>query len=352
MSTSASQPLRQPCDAAAPALELSIVVINFRTPGLVIDCLESLLPELPAVDEHFSRARSTQVVVVENGSGDDSAAVLERHIDANGWGERVRLCVSAANTGFSGGNNIGIRAVCARRYLLLNSDTIVRPGALLALVRKLDAMPDIGLVGPKLEWPDGTVQTSTFRLHSPGSEVIRGARSGPVTRLLRRFDLPIEEPSRDDRPEWLSFACVMIRAEVFDRVGLLDEGFFLYYEDVEFCRRAIRAGFEISCCREARVVHLRGGSGEVKSDLAARRRPPAYYYKSRSRYFRLAYGPFGLLLANLGWMLGHCFARLHEWTGRKRPHVCEREATDIWMNFRTPLAPHGYGGAPADERDA
>jgi hypothetical protein len=323
---------------AAPALagawgehpRVAAVILNYRTPELTVDCLASLADQRggwPALE----------AVVVDNASGDDSPDWIERQIAARGWSEWARVVRSPRNGGFSAGNNLGVASADADVYWLLNSDTIVRPGALVELGRGLAARPDAGLLSPRLEWPDGTPQESCFRFMRPPTELIKGSGTGVISRLLRRYwpvlpvsDTPIE-------PEWTSFACVMIRRFVFERIGTMDEGYFMYYEDTDFCRRARQAGIPIVHWPAARVVHLRGQSGSVKRDSAARKRRPGYYYAARSRYYAKFHGRFGLWIANGLWGVGRAVAWARELVGNKRPHVCEREARDIWTNWLNPL---------------
>ena len=247
---------------------------------------------------------------------------------------------------FSAGNNLGIKAVIADAYLLLNSDTIVRPGAIKSLLEAMQAHPEAGLISPRLEWPDGTPQISCFRYHSPVSELIASAATGPITKLLKNYDVPIPVSDTPIEPHWTSFACVLIRREVIEQIGLMDEGYFMYFDDVDYCRRARNAGWKILHWPQARVVHLRGGSGSVKADLAARKRPKSYLYASRSRYFTKFYGPFGLLLANLFWLAGRTISLGRELVGNKQPHTCEFATQDIWMNWYKPMEP-----SPLPERN-
>jgi len=307
--------------APAEDLRIAAIVLNYRTPALVLDCLASLVPELdPARDA---------IVVVDNASGDDSVELVRRGVAEHGW-KGVRLVESPRNDGFAAGNNVGIRAVTAHAYLLLNSDTLVRPGAVSRLLETLDSDPRLGIVSPRLEWPDATPQISCFRLHTPWSELIYTAGTGPVRSLLARWDVPLEVADEPFEPGWTSFAAVMIRGSVFEQVGLLDEGFFMYYEDVDYCRRAAHAGWRIRHEPRARVVHLRGQTSPVKALSAARKRRPRYYYASRSRYFRNAYGRAGLLVANLFWTAGRAVAFARELVGSKESHAVERELLDIW----------------------
>ncbi|MEB3175527.1 MAG: glycosyltransferase family 2 protein [Cyanobacteriota bacterium] len=314
--------------------ELAVIILNYRTPQLTIDCLRSLAPEI--------NGQTHRVVVVDNASGDGSPDVIETAITQEKWQDWATLLVSPVNGGFAAGNNLGIQSTPARAYWLLNSDTLIRPQALTRLLTALYSQPRIGLVSPRLEWPDETPQISCFRFPSPASELINGAATSFVTRLFQSADVPLAVQPEPSFPQWTSFASVMIRQEVFEEIGLLDDGYFMYYEDVDFCRRAAQAGWQILNFPEARVVHLRGGSGSTKKDLAARRRPKAFLYESRARYFAKFYGRGGLGLANVAWLSGRSLAYLREKLGNKAPHTCLEQERDIWINWSAPLGPSSF----------
>ncbi len=310
-------------------MRLAIVIINYKTPKLVIDCLNSLTGEIEVgVDS---------VVVVDNASSDGSVEQIQQAIMDNKWSEWAQLLPSSVNGGFSAGNNLGIKALTGDAYLLLNSDTIVRPGAISSLRKAMQANPEAGLISPRLEWPDDTPQISCFRYHSLVSEVIDAAQTGLITKLLKSYDMPIPVSDTPIEPQWTSFACVLIRREVIEQIGLMDEGYFMYYDDVDYCRTASNAGWKILHWPEARVVHLRGGSGKVKEAIAARKRPRSYLYASRTRYFTKFYGPVGVLIANLFWLAGRAISLGRELVGNKDPHTCEYTAQDNWMNWRNPM---------------
>ncbi|MEM9215070.1 MAG: glycosyltransferase family 2 protein [Cyanobacteria bacterium P01_F01_bin.150] len=312
-------------------MELAIVILNYKTPKLVIDCLHSLASEVDVVRH--------RVLVVDNASNDRSVDKIQDAIAANAWSAWSEVIASPVNGGFSAGNNIGIRAIDADAYLLLNSDTIVRPGAIATLLETMEHHPEAGLISPRLEWPDATPQISCFRYQSPFSEFLGSAKTGIFTSLLNRFHVPLDVSDFVISPEWTSFACVLIRKTVIDQVGLMDEGYFMYYDDIDYCRQARNAGWTVIHNPAARVVHLRGGSGSVKSEMATRKRPRPYLYASRSRYFSKYYGPLGLVLANIMWLLGRSISLLRELIGQKEPHICEHTAQDIWMNWSNPLKP-------------
>jgi N-acetylglucosaminyl-diphospho-decaprenol L-rhamnosyltransferase len=337
--------------ASAPreGLELLVVMTCFRAADLTVDCLRTLEPEVAATP-------GVGVAICENGSDDGSGARLRTAIAHEGFERWVQLLEVSPNRGFAGGNNVVLREAMAwreppRHFLLLNTDTLVRPGALGELLHAAVEHPEAGVIGSRLEWPDGDPQISAFRDRSPLGELIAGAQSGPITRLLRRWDIPIpvcEDPISCD---WVSFASALLRREVVEKVGLLDEGYYLYFDDADYCRLARRAGYQVLYWPRARVVHLRGKSNPVKERTQLRKRRPAYYYASRSRYFAKFYGRAGLWISNLLWTLGRLVSLARETFGTRRSHTCEREWRDIWFHALDPMQlpgdelKQGRGGA-------
>jgi hypothetical protein len=313
-------------------MRLAIIIVNYRTPKLVIDCLASVQSEIEVGRD--------AVAIVDNASADDSLEQIEGAIAENGWSQWVKVIASPVNGGFSSGNNLGIAALAADAYLLLNSDTIVRPGAIAKLLAAKDDHPEAGIISPRLEWLDGTPQISCFRYHSPVSELIDAAATGPITKLLEHYEVALPVADTPIEPEWTSFACVLIRREVIERVGLMDEGYFMFFDDTDYCRRVRNAGWKILHYPDARIVHLRGGSSPVKSAIAARKRPPAYLYVSRSRYYSKFYGASGLWMANLLWLAGRSISLARELAGNKQSHISELAARDIWTNWRNPCKFH------------
>jgi len=315
-------------------MKLAIVILNYRTPALVTDCLASLWPQLAdRADRH--------AIVVDNASPDDSCDIIAQAIESNDWSSGVELVRSPVNGGFAAGNNVGIETAMSRHdpdlILLLNSDTIVRQGAIDAMVDAMTEDASIGALGCRLEWPDGEPQVSGFRARHPLGELINAAGTGLVTRLLRPFDASLPLATEPREVDWVTCACAMFRADALAIVGGLDEGYFMYFEDIDLCRRIREAGWRVDCSPAGRVVHLRGGSSSVKTDASKRQRRPRYYYAARSRYFAKFYGGrLGLGLANICWLLGRAVSKTRELFGRHR-HVCDHEAIDIWTNAWNPL---------------
>jgi N-acetylglucosaminyl-diphospho-decaprenol L-rhamnosyltransferase len=305
-------------------------MINYRTAVMTLDSVRSLAPErleLPALS----------VVVVDNASGDDSVAQIGRAIVEHGWESWVRVVESPVNGGFAAGNNVGIRSADADAYLLLNSDTIVRPGAIAALVRAMLEHPRAGIISPRLEWPDGAPQASCFNFIRPVHAFLASARTRAIERMVRNPEVALPVCDDPTEPDWTSFACVLIRGQVIQQIGLMDEGYFMYYDDVDYCRRAQAAGWTVLNWPSAHVVHLRGGSGPVKRLTAERGRRPRYFYESRARYFAKFYGRGGLWRANALWTLGRGISWLRELLRTKPPHTCRHELRDNWINALDPM---------------
>jgi GT2 family glycosyltransferase len=238
---------------------LSIVIVSYNARDDLERCLRSLVQHAPSVDH--------EIIVVDNASTDDSVAALRAR-----W-PGVRLIEAGGNVGYSRGNNIGIRASFGELVLLLNGDTIVPEGALDRLVAALDARPDVAIAGPRLVDADGRVELSFGSMISPFNEVRQKLRArGNVERLT----------SGEREVDWVSGACLLVRRADAEAVGLLDERFFMYTEDVDFCA-AIRArGRRVLFTPSAQIVHLRGRSRQTApraTEAAYRRSHVAFYAK-------------------------------------------------------------------------
>lgn len=309
-------------------MKIAVIVLNYRTPELTLECMASLANEVDS---------TMQVIVVDNASGDGSAERIGQAIVDRGWEAWATLVRSPVNGGFGAGNNLGMRAISADAYLLLNSDTLVRPGAIAGMRDALRQRPDVGMVGPCLVDARGDQDLTFFRSLRPITELLRAAHTGPLTRMLKRYDMLLPEPDHALEVDWLAFAAVLIRREVVEQVGLLDEGYFMYFEDVDYCRRVRDAGWKILFWPHTQIIHYKGGSSRVTDDAEIRRRAPRYYYESRSRYFTKYYGKRGLWMANAFWCLGRCVSWPRETLGTLTPQHREREALDIWIHPRKPV---------------
>lgn len=249
--------------SAAAAVDISLIIVQFGGVGLLRACLASL----PAACSSITH----EVIVVDNASPDDSVAMVGREFP------HVRVIANATNAGFTRANNQGIAIARGRHMCLLNNDTESHPGAFDAAVHYLDANADIGVVGLKLLNTDGSRQASCRRF--PGLLQSLFNRTSLMTRLFPNnpystgylmTDLT-DDASHD--VDWVSGACLVVRRAVTDKIGGLDEAFFMYSEDVDFCLRVWRGGW--------RVVYYPGGVVTHHSGASSGRMP---YYPIMARH--------------------------------------------------------------------
>jgi GT2 family glycosyltransferase len=309
-----------------------VSIVNYRTPGDVTVCLDSLLPEIQANP-------GSSAIVVDNDSQDGSVEQIRQHIADEGYQDWCRLVAAPRNGGFAYGNNLamavwGENVGVARGesgsfpdfVWLLNPDAIVLPGALGGLLAFMKGCPDAGIAGGRALCEDGSVRSCGFRFPSVLSELGQALSLGnhrrlpgfaAVARLLARhaMTLPrVEEPTRVD---WVNGSTFMVRGSVLEKIGTFDEGYFLYWEETDFCLRAVRAGFSCWYVPDSRIIHAGGKSTGV--DWTERR--PVYWFESRARFFRKRYGPGRwhavnlpwLLASPLGWLLARLRGRRPKW---------------------------------------
>lgn len=318
-------PSRQTHDA--PSVPFVVALVNYCTPDLTIDCLRSLKDEISAFPGAY-------VIVADNASPDGSGALIEAAIKENGWSGWAEVLLLPRNGGFSYGNNAAIRIAFSRaakpRYVwLLNTDTVLRPNSIAPLVSFLDTTPEAGFAGSRLEHPDGERQASAFRFHTIAGEFEAAMQIGLVSRLLRRWVVSPPLPDTPARFDWLSGASLMIRATVFDTVGFLDEDYFLYYEETDFCRRAAQKGWSCWYVPQSRIIHLVGKStGVTNTEDRVKRRAP-YWFESRRRYFLRHHGLAYAALADAALATGTTLSTLRNLLfGRRSTHP-ERFLTDL-----------------------
>jgi len=295
-------------------MKLLVVILNYRVTDLTIDCLKSLIPEVV-------RLPGVRVAVCENGTGGDAEQRLREAIASNGWSPWVDLTAISPNRGFTGGNNLIIRKCLASPdppdyFLLLNADTLVQPGALAALVTFMDERPQVGIAGSRLEAPDGAVQASPFRFQGIASEFDRGLRLGAVSRLLARWTTCMPTPSVACPADWVSGASMIIRRKLIEMVGCLDEGLYTYFDDIDYCLNAKRAGWEVWFVPESRIVHLEGASTGITSTTPKRR--PRYWFQARRRFFLKNYGPLYSAMADAAFLVGFALWRIRRRIQRKQ----------------------------------
>ncbi len=270
--------------ASTQSAELSVVFVNYQSYSELRGCLASLRQDA---------ARGAALVVVDHSTDPASADALAADFPG------VRILRIAGNYGFAAGVNRGARECDTTYLLLVNPDSVVEPDLCATLAAWMDAHPDVGAVGPRIRNRDGSVQASARRF--PNLTTAIAGRSSWLTRAfprnpLSRWNLPLREagPDTPARTDWVSGACVMIRRAAFDAVGGMDEGFFLYWEDADFCRRLASAGWQTMYFPGVAAVHMGGGSSRHAADASL-----VAFHQSAYRLFRKHAGPAAQILAPL-----------------------------------------------------
>jgi N-acetylglucosaminyl-diphospho-decaprenol L-rhamnosyltransferase len=270
-------------------MNLLVIIVNYRTPDLTLNCLASLAPQIGDVPE-------SEVIVVDNASGDESVPYLTAAIKKNHWENWATLLASKQNLGFAGGNNRAMDKLLdhpeARYVLMLNSDTIVRPGVLKHCYEKMNDDIRIGIMSCMLLNSDETVQNTARRLPTPWR--MAAISFGLPWVWPKAFawaeldDLGWDRRKESREVEWVGGAFMFVRRKVIDKLGGLDTRFFFYGEDVEFCRRARRHEWIVWYDPAVAVVHLAGQSSD-STRLAPKDRD-AMKWQARYLIQRSCYG--------------------------------------------------------------
>lgn len=335
-------------------MNVAVVIVSYRSAPLAVESLRSIHAERSSADTHIN------AVVVDNASGD--YPLLLQAVEENGWGSWVDLVRAPRNGGFSYGNNLGIQQAFARNapdYIyLLNPDAQVRPGAITTLVKFLESHGAVGIAGSSFEDLDGSDWPIAFRFPSMASELSGSLQIGFISRLLGNLEVA-RYMSREAQPvDWISGASMMIRSSVFDSIGGLDENYFLYFEETDFCRRAREAGFPTWYVPESRVMHIAGQSTKHMERTGLPKRLPPYWFESRRRYFALAFGIRHAIMIDLLVALTYPIGFLKRLAlGRARsatPHFLRDFLRHSALRSRNRLVPaiHGFPPGGLSQRDS
>jgi hypothetical protein len=253
-------------EVSAHVARLAIVIVTYNSSREIDAALRSLTQPAPLT--------SSDILVIDNASTDGTAALVRER-----W-PGVRLIESRTNLGFAAANNRAIRESSSELVLLLNPDTRVPPGAVDRLVAQLDARPDVAIVGPRTVDGRGRAELSFGSMIAPLAELrqkmlVSGNDRGfaPIVSTVERMT------RRSQEVDWVSGACLLIRRADLEAVGLLDERFFLYTEDVDLCASVRRRGRKVLFAADVEIEHLRGRSAGASTSAAYRRSQLAFYEK-------------------------------------------------------------------------
>lgn len=296
--------------------DISVVVVNYNT--------AHLLHEMWAALERARGDLNLQTIVIDNASRDDSVALLRRDFP------RVQLIVNPSNVGFGRANNQALPFITGRYMLLLNTDAFVAPDTLARTMAYMDAHADCGILGVRLVGRDDTLQPSCRFFPTPCNVFLH--RTG-----LKRFfpgqrmvdDMAWDHASTREC-DWVPGCYYLVRRELIEQVGLFDPRFFLYYEEVDHCRVAKRAGWKVVYFAHTRVIHLGGESAKSDSDLTASgKQISALQVESELLYFRKHFGPAGVLVSVLSSSLADGAMALKQLLRRRE----SRRIGALWTHF-------------------
>jgi hypothetical protein len=273
------QKYRQGKLTAEKEISLTIIIVNYRTPEMAKDAVVSALAS--GVDD------SLEVIIIDNQSGDHSVGFLREAFKDE---PRVGVIPSQENLGFAGGNNLGLKYAKGKVVLFLNPDTIVKPGALKRLMETLLSDDKIGAAGGLLTNADGLSVTSYGFFPTPWSMILSAFIPGRFYGKMRRA-LGVAPPTDETEPYEVDYICgadLMVRRDVLDEIGGMDDGYFMYFEETDLCKRIKDKGFRVVYDPRARIDHLEGASFGGK--LIRRR---MIFMRSSVRFFRKnGYSPF------------------------------------------------------------
>ncbi len=238
--------------------DVTVSIVNWNTREELADCLKSIIEQRESV--------GLEVFVVDNASADGSAEMV-----ASEFGDSVKLIVNSENRGFGAAHNQAIKQCSGRYVLVLNPDCrILQPDLLRKMVDYMDAHRDIGMMGPRIVNPDGSLQFSARRFPPMFAGLFRHTVLGklfPNNRFVKRYLMTDVDHSQIMDVDWLSGSALMVRRETFDEIGLFDERFFMYCEDVDWCKRAKDAGWRVVYYPEVELSH-RIGAASDKNPIA------------------------------------------------------------------------------------
>ncbi|MBI3360349.1 MAG: glycosyltransferase family 2 protein [Chloroflexi bacterium] len=267
--------------------DLSIIILNWNVRDLLRASLRSLA---------HSPALSVETIVVDSASTDGSAEMVAREFPG------AHLIAAAENLGYSRGNNLGLAASRGRHLLILNPDTAIVGDALDAMVNYAEAHPAVGILGPQLLNADGSVQSSRRRFPTLVTAFFESTWLQPYAprRVLDRYYVHDASDDATSDVDWVTGACLLVRRAVVEQIGGFDEEFFMYSEEMDFCRRARTAGWRVVYFPGAKVYHFEGKSSEQAIPERHIR-----FQRSKVRYFRKYHGPLAASALRLFLLLSY-----------------------------------------------
>jgi N-acetylglucosaminyl-diphospho-decaprenol L-rhamnosyltransferase len=334
--------------AARIERQVVVVIVNYRTCALVCRSLGALATERELLLENGIGLR---VVVVDNDSGDFPA--LQKYVEQQGQTEWVSVILAERNGGFAYGNNRGIEhayttGTSPDYFYLLNPDAEVRPAAILNLIDFMDKSPGAGMAGGSFEESDGAPWLRAFRFPSILGEINHGLGLGLATRLLDKYVVARVMGQQAQAVDWICGAAMLLRREVIEQLGGMDESYFLYFEETDFCWKMRKAGWSVWYVPQSRVMHHMGASTGFGRPGSQPKRLPSYWFESRRRYFAKNYGIRYAVATDTVFLVAHMGGLLKSWLKghmhQRTPHFTSDflRASVLFLRNRAVAAPQEF----------
>jgi len=320
---SSRHPLPQPC------LDLSIIIVSWNVREHLERCLGSIYAgPIEGI--------TLETWVVDNASRDGSIEMVREIFP------QVKVIPNQVNLGFTRANNQAIGESQGRYILLLNPDAQVMAGALEAMVAHMETHPRLAALGPRLLNPDGSVQSSRRRFPTLATGFLESTplqQWFPHSRTMRRYYLEDRSDDEEQRVDWVTGACIMLRRQALEEVGLLDENFFMYSEELDWCYRAKAVGWEVGYLPNAQVIHYGGRSSA--QEVPARH---IHFQQSKLTFFRKHHGRWQAELLRsflMGSYALQLVAECVKWLLRHKPALRRQRVAAYWQVLRSGLKARG-----------
>lgn len=258
-------------------MKLSIIILNHNTKDLLIQTIKSIKTKI-----------SHEIIVVDNASTDNSVKAVKKTFP------QIKLIELKQNIGFASGNNVGIKQAKGEYVLLLNSDTQIVGSALATTIKFLDQNQKVGIATPKLVFPDGSLDLACHRgfptLFNSLSYFLGLEKLFSKTKFFSGYHQLYKNLDTTHQVDVVSGAAMFIRAQIFDQIGFLDEQFFMYAEDIDFCLRAKKANWLTFYLHKPRIIHYKGASGSKSRHIPTKSTTRHHFYQTMYQYFEKHHG--------------------------------------------------------------
>lgn len=287
--------------------DLSIIIVSWNVADLLANCLDSILSSPISLDDTQSDFPTAEIIVVDSHSSDPTVTMVRERYP------KVNLIEHNENIGFTRGNNVGLGVALGRYLLLLNPDTKVLDDALMCMMEYLDQHPDVGIVGPHTLNEDGSTQSTRRRFPTFWIGLFESTwlqRFAPKSLLNHYYVANDAPPDAAFDVDWVQGSVMMVRREVYQQIGGLDEGYVMYSEELDWCKRAKQAGWRVVFLGAAQIIHYGGKSSEQ-----AVARSHILFQQSKLRYFRKYHGWLTAQVLR-GWLLLNYVVQLQIESGK------------------------------------